>query len=175
MIVVMIGRNLTLAEFVDHLRQSTPARLIDSIIVHHFYKPTAAEWQGLETLEDVRQFHVETNGWADIGYHVIIGPDGSIWLARPIEDVGAHCKGHNDTSVGVAFAADFDSEDPATNGLAVGHQVVAALCTRFNISLERVFFHRDFSSKSCPGTNMDREGFRREVEGTLAAPDSHDR
>jgi hypothetical protein len=170
----MMGRKVTLLEFRDHLSQLAPARAVDSVIVHHFYRPTAIEWQGLETLEAVRRFHVETNGWSDIGYHVIIGPDGSIWLARPIEEIGAHCKGRNDTSVGVAFAANFDSEDPATSGLAVGHQAVAALCTRFNIPPERVFFHRDFSPKSCPGTNVDREDFRRAVDIVLAVTDSHD-
>jgi hypothetical protein len=165
----MIGRKLAMPEFRDYLSHLAPTRAVDTVIVHHFYRPTAAEWRGIETLEAVRRFHVETNGWSDIGYHVVIGPDDSIWLARPIEDIGAHCKGHNDSSIGVAFAADFDSEDPSTNGLAAGQQVAAALCARFSISLERIFFHRDFSPKSCPGTNMDREDFRRGVEKVLAS------
>jgi N-acetyl-anhydromuramyl-L-alanine amidase AmpD len=163
----MIGRSVTLAQLKQHLKQLAPTRTIDSVIVHHFYRPTASEWQGLQTLEAVWRFHVETNGWADIGYHVVVGPDDTIWLARPSEEVGAHCKEQNDTSIGIAFAADFDTVEPVANGLATGWKVVAAICERFSIPAERVFFHRDFSPKSCPGTRMDRKAFRREVEQVL--------
>ena len=77
----MIGRKVTLAGLKRHLKQPIPTRTIDSVIVHHFYRPTAAEWHGLQTLEAVRLFHMETNGWADIGYHIVIGPDNTVWLA----------------------------------------------------------------------------------------------
>lgn len=159
----MIGSHLTIEELKRHLQRLAPTRSIDSVVVHHFYRPTADVWRGRQTLETVRRLHVQTNGWADIGYHIVVGPDDTIWLARPIEDAGAHCKGHNDTSIGVAFAADFDTENPADNGLATGQKAVAAICDRFGIPDECVFFHRDFSPKSCPGTKMNREDFRRAV------------
>jgi hypothetical protein len=165
----MIGRKVTLAEFKAHLKRLAPSRKVDRVIVHHFYRPTAAQWRGLPTLEAVRRFHVEGNGWEDIGYHVVVGPDNTIWLARPIEHVGAHCKGQNTRSVGLAFAADFDTEDPAANGLATGEKATAAICERFKIGADHVFFHRDFAPKSCPGLKMSRTAFRQEVARILAA------
>ncbi|MDO8585586.1 MAG: peptidoglycan recognition family protein [Armatimonadota bacterium] len=164
----MIGLKVSIAELKERLKQLKPTRTIDRIVVHHFYRPTAAQWKGLRTLEQVRHFHVEEKGWEDIGYHVVMGPDSTIWLARPIEQAGAHCKGQNSRSVGLAFAADFDTEDPAANGLATGHQAAAAICERFEISDENIFFHRDFAPKSCPGLKMSLEPFRREVGRILA-------
>ena len=164
----MIGRKVSLTELKAHLKQLKPSRAIARVIIHHFYRPTAAQWKGLPTLQQVRNYHVNEKGWSDIGYHIVIGPDDTIWLARPIEQSGAHCKGQNSHSVGLAYAADFDSEDPASHGLATGHKAAAAVCARFKISEDDVCFHRDFAPKSCPGNKMSREPFRHEVASILA-------
>ncbi|MDO8682350.1 MAG: peptidoglycan recognition family protein [Armatimonadota bacterium] len=166
----MIGRKVGLEELKSHLKELAPARAINRIIVHHFYRPSAAQWKGLQTLEQVRRFHTEENGWDDIGYHIVIGPDETIWLARPVEQSGAHCTGQNKHSVGLAFAADFDSEDPKTNGLSAGFQAAAAICERFKIPSDGVYFHRDFAQKSCPGLKLLREPFRQEIAKILAPP-----
>lgn len=165
----MIGKKVDLARLKAHLAQLQPTRAINRVIVHHFWRPAAAQWKGLQTLKQVRDFHVNENGWSDIGYHLVIGPDATIWLCRPVEQVGAHCVGQNDHSVGLAYAANFDEEDPAANGLAAGHQAVTAVCARFKIPAAEVYFHRDFAPKSCPGTKVDRTAYR-EAVGKLLSP-----
>ena len=40
-------------------------------------------------------------GLRDIGYHFVIGLDGEIEEGRPIEQSGAHTKGHNFDSIGI--------------------------------------------------------------------------
>ena len=166
----MIGRKVTLSDLKTHLKGLAPERAINRVIVHHFYRPAASQWKGLPTLEGVCRYHTVEQGWGDIGYHLVVGPDDTIWLARPIEQAGAHCKGQNDHSVGVAYAADFDSEDPVKNGLAAGHQAVAAVCQRFAVPASEVYFHRDFAPKSCPGTKLSREPYRAAVAKLLAPP-----
>lgn len=47
------------------------------------------------TVEDVRRWHVEENGWNDIGYHFIINLEGKLVPCRPIDQKGAHTYGHN--------------------------------------------------------------------------------
>ena len=141
------------------------ARRIDKIIVHHTWKPTAADYRGLSTVEGIRRYHMDIRGWGDAGYHIEIGPNSDIWLCRPMERSGAHCRGHNAHSIGVSYIADFDAQDPATYaGLAAGQLVVAALCERFCLDSEDVFFHSDVSSKTCPGTLMDRAEYRQAVK-----------
>jgi hypothetical protein len=166
----MIGKKVTLSGLKTHLAGLRPERAIRTVIVHHFYRPTAAQWKGLTTLQSVQRFHTQQNGWSDIGYHIVIGPDDTIWLARPIEQAGAHCKGENEHSVGIAYAADFDTEDPSANGLSTGQSAVAAVCGHFAIPAHEVYFHRDFAQKTCPGTKLSREPYRAEVAKLLAPP-----
>lgn len=49
-----------------------------------------------------RNYHVNGRGWADIGYNYGITQAGRIYSLRG-NRVGAHCSGHNSTSVGVLF------------------------------------------------------------------------
>lgn len=52
---------------------------------------------------EVRRWHM-AQGWQDIGYAYLIKRDGTIEQGRPESRVGAHVKGHNHDSIGVAMA-----------------------------------------------------------------------
>ena len=73
-------------------------RRITEIIVH-----CSATREGKYfTAEDIDRWH-KAQGFACIGYHFVVRTDGRIEMGRSIERVGAHCKGHNGTSVGVCY------------------------------------------------------------------------
>lgn len=152
------------AEFEQHLNNLKMPRKIDEVIIHHTEAPTAAQYRGLATIQGVRRYHMEVRGWSDNGYHIMVGPNGDIWLCRPLEREGAHCLGHNARSVGVAYVANFDKEDPrAYGGLLTGQRVVAAVLARFGLGVERIHFHREFADKTCPGMKLDLTAYRKEV------------
>lgn len=74
-------------------------RLIDKVIVH-----SAATTEDMDIgAEEIRDWHVNGNGWSDIGYHFIIRRDGTVEAGRNISRVGAHTKGHNITSIGICL------------------------------------------------------------------------
>ncbi len=147
-----------------YIDEALVLRPIDSVIIHHTWRPKAAEYRGLSTIRAVRQYHMNVRGWSDNGYHIMIGPPGDVFLCRPLRRVGAHCKGHNAHSVGVAYVADFDTEDPAGYaGLEVGQRIVAALLRRFGLGIEAVHFHREYAPKSCPGRKMSLDAYRAAV------------
>jgi N-acetyl-anhydromuramyl-L-alanine amidase AmpD len=54
-------------------------------------------------VEEIRRWHVEENGWTDIGYHYVIRRDGTVEEGRPLARPGAHAKGFNHNSVGIAY------------------------------------------------------------------------
>ena len=60
------------------------------------------------SVDTIRGWHVNGNGWSDIGYHWVIRIDGSIEVGRPLEKSGAHTKGHNKDSVGVCYIGGCD-------------------------------------------------------------------
>ena len=65
-------------------------RKINKIIVHC----TATQESKDVSLDEVRRWHLN-RGWRDIGYHFLIQRDGTVEEGRPIEQSGAHTKGHN--------------------------------------------------------------------------------
>src|SRR5687768_3468514 len=54
-------------------------RTISSVHLHHTWRPTQSQFKGLATIEAMRHFHVNTNGWDDIAQHLTIYPQGFSW------------------------------------------------------------------------------------------------
>jgi len=157
-------KQVTFAQFRQHLSDALVDRHIDEVIIHHTWKPTAADYRGIGTVRGVRRYHMQVRGWSDNGYHVMIAPTGDIFLCRPLRRAGAHVRGRNAHSIGVSFIANFDEDEPSQyGGLTTGHNVVAALLKRFALPVSAIRFHREFASKTCPGMKLYLSEFRREV------------
>ena len=54
-------------------------------------------------VEKIREWHVDDNGWDDVGYHHIITRDGTLEPARPEEMQGAHAPAANYRSVAICM------------------------------------------------------------------------
>uniref|UniRef100_A0A182N005 Peptidoglycan-recognition protein n=1 Tax=Anopheles dirus TaxID=7168 RepID=A0A182N005_9DIPT len=90
---------------------------VANVIVHH----TAGERcttvpSCKEMVRNIQTFHQTQNGWSDIGYNFLIGNmhayEGIGW-----HRTGAHLRGFNDKSIGVAFIGNFDQERPSARSL----------------------------------------------------------
>jgi len=141
----------------------TPVR----IVLHHSYKPMMADWKGGVTVQAIQRYHMETQGWDDIGYHYLIGPDGSVWAGRGPLTIGAHCGGNppkgvrrvfgNTGSLGICLIGDFDHEEPTLDQIASLTALVVWLQGEHNIPKHAIFGHCEAWSrppKTCPGRNL---------------------
>ena len=52
--------------------------------------------------KDIDRIH-RMRGWNGCGYHYVITTDGQIETGRSILKPGAHCRGHNQHSIGVCY------------------------------------------------------------------------
>ncbi len=157
-------RQVSMAQFRAHLDAIEVTREINEVVVHHTWSPAAGDYRGIATVRGVRRYHMQVRGWSDNGYHVMIGPDGAIFLCRPIERSGAHVSGRNAHTVGVSFIANFDRDEPGQyHGMQTGLEVIAALLERFKLSPVNIRFHREFASKTCPGLKLGLAKFRQDV------------
>jgi hypothetical protein len=165
-----------MAQFRSHLNEIEVRRGIDEVVVHHTWSPDAGGYRGIATVRGVRRYHMGVRGWSDNGYHVMIGPHGAIFLCRPMERSGAHVAGRNTHTIGVSFIANFDHDEPEEYaGLATGHQVVAALLERFDLTSRDIRFHREFAPKTCPGLKLSLAQFRRDVTEARASAEGRHR
>lgn len=134
-------------------------RTIDTIVIH-----CSATKEGQHfTATDIRKWHVEKNGWKDIGYHFVVMLGGNVDLGRPIAEVGAHVQGHNATSIGICYVGGLDSngnpKDTRTPEQKIAlRALVDALQAAFP-TIKKVCGHRDFPgvAKACPSFDVKLE------------------
>jgi len=78
-------------------------RKINEIVIH-----CSATREGEEvSVDTIRKWHLKRH-FKDIGYHYVIGLDGTLFDGRPIEKMGAHCTGHNYNSIGICYIGGLD-------------------------------------------------------------------
>lgn len=80
-------------------------RVVTLLIIHCSATPQGA---GL-SFEDCRRDHICHRGWSDIGYHFYVTRNGEIHRGRPLEKVGAHCRGHNRHSISICYEGGLDA------------------------------------------------------------------
>ena len=136
-------------------------RKLNEIIVHtsatrpNWYEGKTAQ----EKVNEIRRWHVQDNGWSDIGYHYVIDRDGTVVTGRPIERVGAHVSGRNTNSVGICLigghgGSEFDSfTDHYTKNQEVAlRKLIADLKAKH--SIKTVSGHNQHAAKACPCFNV---------------------
>lgn len=104
------------------------------------------------SVEQVRRWHLD-RGFNDIGYHFLIRLDGTVEAGRPLETVGAHCKGHNANSIGIAYVGGLDKNGrPKDTRTLPQKESMRRLVYDLKQYFPRlvVHCHNEYSTKSCP-------------------------
>ena len=117
----------------------------------------------------IRKYHVETNGWKDIGYHLgfeRVGDYDEGLLGRPFDEDGAHCyqDGMNRISLGVCFVGDFDSASPPVSLLQYAARQLRSIMADLAVPADEahVRMHRQHATyKTCPGARFPYTDFVR--------------
>lgn len=164
---------MNLREFGNWIKDLRVSRTIVKIQQHHTYIPSYIHFTGsnhFERQKAMKDHHVNNNGWADIGQHFTIFPDGSILTGRNIEKSPACITGQNANAVCIENLGNFDAGGdvmtPEQKQSIIA--ITALLCARFNIpvSTDFIVYHHWFNlstgvrnngtgnNKSCPGTNF---------------------
>ena len=123
-------------------------RTINSIIIHC----TATKPLAHINVNDVRRWH-QQRGFNDIGYHYLVLVDGTVEVGRPLNETGAHCKGHNAHSIGVCYVGGLnDKGKPADTRTPAQRTALRNLLTTLKRQYPNAIIHghRDFAAKACP-------------------------
>ena len=133
-------------------------RKVNKIIIHCTATPEGRD----VTLKEVKRWHTEERGWSDIGYHFMILLDGTVEEGRPIERTGAHTKGHNWDSIGIAYVGGMssDGEQSVPKDTRTEEQkdsLVDLLCQLKDTYGGIVYGHNNFSNKACPSFDAKTE------------------
>jgi len=158
------------------------APTIKVVFVHHTDTPNNYAPSDVPAIiRSIYAYHVETNGWCDIGYNFLVDRFGRLWEGRyggmDQAVIGAHAGGFNYESIGVAMIGTYDSLTPAAavtaalgrlvawrlglvyaNPVGRNYLTAAPFSGSRYASGTRVLFnavsgHRDADYTDCPGTD----------------------
>lgn len=151
---------------------------IKYLIIH----TSSSAWGSVDVIRDWHTLPPpKGRGWADIGYHYVITngfltydhlkkntpdaqADGHVWPGRDLdhdgdveEEVGAHCVGYNDKSLGICLVGSGGKYTKAQ--LESLYSICLRLMTHYNIPVDNVLGHYETPNgksqgKSCPDLDM---------------------
>lgn len=128
------------------------------IIIHHSVSP---DHPVLKNFDEIKRWHVENNGYRDIGYHWVVEYINGKLTAIPGRaewDTGAHTIGRNNDGIGICIVGNFEKDTP-TEEL---YQFVANLCKEIKCRhpITEIDGHRDHNATACPGKNFNMDRVR---------------
>ena len=131
-------------------------RKIDLIIIHCSATPEGKDFR----TADIDRWHRQ-QGFKSFGYRFGERRDRHADPARRTAELGAHCKGHNATSIGVCYIGGLaaDGKTPKDTRTVEQRKAMRNLVK----TLKHVFpeavvrSHRDFAAKACPCFDATRE------------------
>ena len=167
----------------EEIRRAPPsyAPSVQFALVHHTAGTNSyTRSQSAAIVRGIEMYHVQGNGWNDIGYNFLVDKYGQVFEGRfggvDRNVIGAHAEGFNTGSVGVAVLGTYNSSAPpvvARNAVAnllawrldLAHVDPRSTLTwmsggnpRFGsgvpVVLRAVSGHRDTGFTSCPGAAL---------------------
>ena len=137
------------------------------IIIHH----SLTKDSGTVSWNAIRNYHINTRGWDDIGYHAgaeFLRDHHEALFGRPWHIPGAHCLGYNSNSLGFVFVGNYDNREPPDGILQTGAKVLKIWMDLFEIGMDKIFTHNYFNAaKSCPGSKFDMIRLKNAILGLI--------
>lgn len=99
-------------------------------------------------VREIRRWH-QKRGFRDVGYHFIIRQDGEIEIGRPLDEIGAHCKGFNTQSIGTCLIGRQNFSKHQFKALKKLHNMLEKLFDGLTLQPHGHFNKR----KTCPNFN----------------------
>ena len=115
-------------------------------------------------IKGIQSTHVDSKGWDDIGYHLIVDPAGRLWEGRHLDRIGAHAGSRklNQGNIGILVLGNFDLQQPVPAQLARLDELLTRLQRRFAIAASEIYTHNairaleNLGATACPGSHLTR-------------------
>jgi len=132
-------------------------RDIDKIIIHC---SATREGDDSVNVKVIDRWH-KARGWRGCGYHYVVLIDGTIEVGRMIDEIGAHVKNMNKSSIGVCYIGGVEKDGKTPKDTRTENQKESLLLLLK--TLKKMFpsatihGHNEFSSKACPSFNVQEQ------------------
>ena len=160
-------------EFQTWLDSQSISRTCVRVQEHHTWKPRYSDFNGnnhFEMQRGMKRYHINKNGWNDIGQHFSIFPDGIVVTGRPLNKTPACIGLANSEALCIENVGNFDTGGDTMRPEQADaiFSITAALLKKIGVSKPNsvnVVYHHWYNSsgnlvyhnsgqKSCPGTDF---------------------
>lgn len=127
------------------------------VVIHHTATESCTTISDcMEQVRIIQNYHMDSNGWSDIGYNFLIaGDDGLIYEGRGWTKLGAHVKSYNTVSIGIAFVGLFEDKLPSNASLSAAQKLIGIGVERKYIKENyKLFGMRQLSKFNSPGQKL---------------------
>lgn len=133
-----------------------PMGAVARITVHHTDEHAGMRGRpDAEVVRAIQAYHQGQLGWADIGYHYLVGSDGRIYEGRALSAQGAHSGGANNVNnLGISVIGNFSQALPPARQLEALAGFLADRQALNRVSADGVLGHRDLGATECPGNAL---------------------
>lgn len=126
---------------------------VNYLAIHHTAGPDT------QTPDQIANFHIQSNGWGGIGYHFLIGKDGTVFYVGDISTARANVANINEQVLGICLIGNFTSgRVPSNAQLDSAHNLceffIGSYPNLSNVdSWDDVKGHKELPGQStvCPG------------------------
>lgn len=139
---------------------------VTHLIVHHSAGiNTSADWAAV--VRGVWDYHVNSNGWDDVGYNWLVDPNGVLYEGRGDDVRGAHFCGNNTNTQGICMLGTYTADAPTVEAMTTLKEYLAWKSAKDNIDptavsnhvpsaadIPHVAGHRDGCNTACPGNTL---------------------
>ncbi len=157
------GANLGLTNNVQYKNTPTYSTVTHLIVHHSAGNNTSTNWAA--SVASIFDFHVNGNGWSDVGYNYLIAPDGTLFYGRGGGNnvVGAHYCNKNTNTMGVCMMGTYTTVAPTDSAWKTLERIFAWKAIDVNINpidvkplsdlgvIPVINGHRSGCSTDCPG------------------------
>jgi N-acetylmuramoyl-L-alanine amidase len=129
---------------------------IPRVFIHHTDTQPCTNQSACSTVvRSIQKYHMNTQGWGDIGYHFLVGEDGNVYEGRGWDNVGAQVKGYNYVSLGFAVIGTYTDHLPLDRALSAVQKLIACSVTKGKLATNYTLHgHRDGGRTTCPGQKL---------------------
>jgi len=110
------------------------------------------------TAAGIKKWHINNNGWSDIGYHKVIRGSGLLENGVSETTLGSHVKNGNTGALGVCCTGHFGLVKPTKEQLNTLVELLAGWCKTYKLTTADIYGHHNVpvgkKKPACPGKNM---------------------
>ena len=118
---------------------------------------------------EIKKWHVDDNGWDDIGYHYIIKRGGLIEVGRPEAFQGAHAPSVNSKSIAICLIGGMAENGEAENNFTLTQFLslkdLIKKLIKSNSNIKQILGHCDVQDNkpNCPGFHLTQWLYKEDI------------